>query len=151
MLGYGNCYTNRKTQIEQVGIKDWTRNQILLFLAHVRNSDFFCFWCISQAFQNCRVGPPWGRTWSSGGPQMFVWETYLFWTKWAQFASLKYFTYHIVVSVLTPNYKQHFFLPAKIRKVCYSFAELYVKSVYFHLYGWRGREFNETFQAWRKV
>jgi hypothetical protein len=27
---------------------------------------------------------------------------------------------------------------AKVRKVCYSLAELYVRSVYLNLFGWRG-------------
>jgi len=57
---------------------------------------------------------------------------------------LKYFTYHLV-PVLAPNYKQHILSPAKVRKVCYSLAELYVKSVYLNLFGWRGREVHETF------
>jgi hypothetical protein len=29
-------------------------------------------------------------------------------------------------------------LPAAVRRVCYSLAELYVKSVYLYLFGWRG-------------
>jgi hypothetical protein len=29
--------------------------------------------------------------------------------------------------------------------VCYSLAELYVKSVYFNLLGWRGCELHETY------
>jgi hypothetical protein len=53
------------------------------------------------------------------------------------FAWLTYFTYYLV-SVLAANYKQHIMLPAKLRKVCYSFPELYVKSVYFNSFGWRG-------------
>jgi hypothetical protein len=56
------------------------------------------------------------------------------------FAWLKYFTYHLVRE-LAPNYKQ----PAAVRRVCYSLAELYVKSVYLHLFGWRGARLYETF------
>jgi hypothetical protein len=32
-----------------------------------------------------------------------------------------------LVLVLAPNYKQHILSPAKVRKVCYSLAELCVK------------------------
>jgi hypothetical protein len=39
--------------------------------------------------------------------------------------TLKHFTYHSV-PVLAPNYKQNILSLAKVRKVCYSFAELYV-------------------------
>jgi hypothetical protein len=53
------------------------------------------------------------------------------------FAWLKYFT-HLLVLVLAPNYKQHILLPTKVRKVSYSLAELYVKSIYLNLFGWRG-------------
>jgi hypothetical protein len=54
------------------------------------------------------------------------------------FVRLKYFTYHLqlLVPVLAPNYKQH--ILAKVRKVCYSLAELYVKSVYLNLLWCRG-------------
>jgi hypothetical protein len=54
---------------------------------------------------------------------------YIFW--------LKYFTYHSVL-VLAPKYKQHSLSPARVRKVCYSLAELYVRSVYLSLFRWRG-------------
>jgi hypothetical protein len=60
------------------------------------------------------------------------------------FAWLKSFTYHSV-TVLAPNYKQHILSPAKIKIVCYSLAEHYVKSVYLNLFWWRGREVHETF------
>jgi hypothetical protein len=37
---------------------------------------------------------------------------------------------------------------AKVIKVCYSLAELYVRSVYLNLFGWRGgREVQEIFQS----
>jgi hypothetical protein len=50
---------------------------------------------------------------------------------------LKHFTYHLL-SVFASNYKQHILSPAKARrKVCYSFAELYVVYVYLNLFGWR--------------
>jgi hypothetical protein len=48
-------------------------------------------------------------------------------------AFLKYFTYHLVPA-LAPNYKQHILSPAEVRKVCYSLAELVVKSVYSYLF-----------------
>jgi hypothetical protein len=50
------------------------------------------------------------------------------------FPWLKYFTRHLA-PVLAPSYKQHTLSPAKIRKLCYSLAELYVKSVYLNLFG----------------
>jgi hypothetical protein len=53
------------------------------------------------------------------------------------FAWLKYFT-HPLVPVLAPNYKQHILSPAEVRKVCCSFVELYVKSVYLISFGWWG-------------
>jgi hypothetical protein len=51
----------------------------------------------------------------------------------------------LLVPVLAPNYKQHILSTAKVRKSCYSLAELHVKSVYFNLFAWRGREVHETF------
>jgi hypothetical protein len=68
------------------------------------------------------------------------------------FAWLKYFTYHLVL-VLATNYKQHTLSLAEVRKVCYSLAKLYeclmsyVISVYLNLFGWRGREVDETLQG----
>jgi hypothetical protein len=53
------------------------------------------------------------------------------------FSWLKYFT-HPLVPVLAPNYKQHSLSSAKHIKVGYSLAELYVKSLYFNLFWWRG-------------
>jgi hypothetical protein len=53
-----------------------------------------------------------------------------------QFAWLKYFTYYIVPA-LAPYYKHHILPPAKVRKICYSLAESYVRSVYLNLLGWR--------------
>jgi hypothetical protein len=47
------------------------------------------------------------------------------------FAWLKYFTYHLLlVPVLAPNYKQHILSPDKVRKICYSLAELYIKCLF---------------------
>jgi hypothetical protein len=43
-----------------------------------------------------------------------------------------------------PNYKQHTLSPAEVRKVCYSVAQLYIKSVYLKLFEWRGQEFHGT-------
>jgi hypothetical protein len=52
---------------------------------------------------------------------------------------LKYFTYHLLlVPVLAPNYKQHILSPAKVIKMHYSLAELYVNSVYLILFGLSG-------------
>jgi hypothetical protein len=59
------------------------------------------------------------------------------------FAWFKYFTYHIV-TVLAANSKQHISPPGKVRKVCYSLAELYVICVYLNSFGWRGRDVYET-------
>jgi hypothetical protein len=50
------------------------------------------------------------------------------------FAWLKYFA-HQLVPVLTPNYKQHILSPAKVRKLCYSLAQLLVKCAYLNLFG----------------
>jgi hypothetical protein len=71
-----------------------------------------------------------------GGGELIVWGTYLFWMKYGfkvkrPFAWLKYFTNHLV-PVVAPNYKQH------ILWKCYPLAGLYVKCVYFNLFGWRG-------------
>jgi hypothetical protein len=45
------------------------------------------------------------------------------------FARLKYFTYHLV-PVLAPNCKQHILSPAKVRNVCCSLAEPYVRCLF---------------------
>jgi hypothetical protein len=58
------------------------------------------------------------------------------------FSRLKYFTYRLLlVLVLAPNYKQHILSLAKVRKVCYSLAKIYVKSAYLNLFWWRGVSF----------
>jgi hypothetical protein len=58
------------------------------------------------------------------------------------FACLKYFTYHLLLVPLLAQ-KQHILLPDKFRNVCYSLAQIYFKSVYLNLFGWRGREVYE--------
>jgi hypothetical protein len=52
------------------------------------------------------------------------------------FSCLKYFTYSLV-QVLPQNYKPHILSPAKVIKVYYSLAEIYVKCVYLNLFGRR--------------
>jgi hypothetical protein len=65
---------------------------------------------------------------------------------WQAFCLVEIFYLSLMLlSALVPNYKQHILSPTKVRKVCYSSAELYVKSVYLNLLGWRGREVYETF------
>jgi hypothetical protein len=60
---------------------------------------------------------------------------------------LRYFTYHLLL-VLAPNYKPNIFSLAKVRNVCYSLAELYVKSVYL---GGGVHKFHETFEKGHKL
>jgi hypothetical protein len=48
-----------------------------------------------------------------------------------------YYLFIAFVPVLAPNYKQHILSLSKVRKVCYSSAELYVKCVYLNLFGCR--------------
>jgi hypothetical protein len=43
-----------------------------------------------------------------------------------------------LLPVLAHNYKQHILSLAKLRKVCYSLAELCVKFVYLNVFEWRG-------------
>jgi hypothetical protein len=62
------------------------------------------------------------------------------------FAWLKYFT-HPLVPVLAPKYNQRILSLAKVRKVYYSLADLYVKPFYFYLIVCRGREDLETLQG----
>jgi hypothetical protein len=40
-----------------------------------------------------------------------------------------------------------FLRPGEVRKICYSLAELSVKSIHFNLFGWRARELHETFRG----
>jgi hypothetical protein len=60
------------------------------------------------------------------------------------FTWLKHFTYRLV-PVLAPNYKQHILSPTKVRKVCYSLHELYVRCDYFNSFGWKRHDVCETF------
>jgi hypothetical protein len=60
-------------------------------------------------------------------------------------AWFKYFTYQLVL-VLSPNYKQNILRPPKVRKVCYSLAELHVKSLNFNLFRWRSVKFITKFK-----
>jgi hypothetical protein len=53
---------------------------------------------------------------------------------------LKYLIYQLAVPVVASNYKHQILLPAEFRKVCYSLAEIYVKSVCLNLFGWREEE-----------
>jgi hypothetical protein len=106
--------------------------------------------------------PPSGGS-SGGGEFLYERDIYLFWTKYGSkikniyilvhtlyfgthFAWLKYFTHHLV-PVMAPNYNQHIFSPAEDRKVCYSLAELYVRSVYLNVFLWRGRDVHETIRG----
>jgi hypothetical protein len=83
-------------------------------------------------------------------------KEYLFLTKYGRminiyfsrhFAWLKYFTYHLLVPVLAPNYKQHILSPAKVEKVYYSSPEPYVTSVYLNLSGRGGVKFKKNFKG----
>jgi hypothetical protein len=76
------------------------------------------------------LAPPMGGLlvpWGGGLRELFVWGTYLFYTKYGckvniyfgrKFVCLKYFTCQLV-PVLAPNYKQHILSLAKLRKECY--------------------------------
>jgi hypothetical protein len=69
------------------------------------------------------------------------WNTYF----GRHFTWLKCFTYHLV-PVLAPNYKQHILSPAECRELCYSLAEVCVKSVYLDLLGGGGQNFMQHFK-----
>jgi hypothetical protein len=56
---------------------------------------------------------------------------------------MKYFIYHLV-SLLALNSNQLILPPAEVRKVCYSLAELYIKSVYLNVLGRGVHEVHET-------
>jgi hypothetical protein len=49
-------------------------------------------------------------------------------------------THHLIP---VPN-TQHILSRAKLKNMCNALAELYVRSVYLNLFGWRGREVHET-------
>jgi hypothetical protein len=61
------------------------------------------------------------------------------------FTWLKYITY--IVPVLAPNYKQHILSPVKVINLCYSLAELYIRCVYLNLFGWRGAQAIQFWEA----
>jgi hypothetical protein len=54
---------------------------------------------------------------------------------------VKIFHVSLLVPALAQNYKQHILSPAKVRKICYSLAELYVKAVYLIYLGGGGLKF----------
>jgi hypothetical protein len=106
-----------------------------------------CHWRYTaqfRGFQNAETAPLGGAVGPLGGAS-FLYEGYNYvertmGTRYKtyfgrNFVWLRYFTYHLV-PVLAPNYKQHTFSPAKVRKVCYSLAEIYVRSVYLNLFRW---------------
>jgi hypothetical protein len=55
------------------------------------------------------------------------------WVQGRQFACLNYFIFHLVL-VLALKYNQNVLSAVKVRKVCYSLTELYVKCVYLNLF-----------------
>jgi hypothetical protein len=97
--------------------------------------------------------PPEGGVGNPLGGASYLYEGHLFLTKYGRkiniyfgkhFAWLNNFTYQLV-PVLAPNYKQHILSPAKVRKECYSLAEIYVKSVYMNLFERWEREVHKIF------
>jgi hypothetical protein len=88
--------------------------------------------------------PPRGRCWCSGGGGVVYKFTLNELREQHKIHILvalclvEMFFLSLSVSVLAPNYKKHIFSPAEVRKVCYSIAELYVKSVYLNLFCWSG-------------
>jgi hypothetical protein len=99
---------------------------------------------------------PWGRCWSSGvgGGVVCVRNIFILNDIWAQDkiyilvgTLLGWNIFLHLVPVLAPNYKQQILSQAKVRRVCYSLAELYVKSVYLIISCRGGRELHETFKG----
>jgi hypothetical protein len=88
------------------------------------------------------------------GDELFLWGTYLFWTKYGCkiifLVGIWLVEIFYLSQVLAPNYKKHILSPAKVGKLCYSLAERYVESVYFNLFGW-GVKFMNHFKAGRKL
>jgi hypothetical protein len=84
------------------------------------------------------INPLGSASWLYEGHNYFEWNMGARWNIYfaRHFAWLKYFTYRLV-PILAPNYKQHILSPAKVRKVWYWLAELYVRSVCLNLFGWR--------------
>jgi hypothetical protein len=113
-------------------------------------------WGVMRLVSRPEVPKLWGaHPWGDVGPlgrREILWGIYLFWTKYGHkvyidrhFAWLKYFTY-CLVPVLAPNYyKQHILSPDKATQKRYSLRKLYVKSLYFNLFGRRGCEVHDTF------
>jgi hypothetical protein len=112
-------------------------------------SDWFWgvfLFAIVQWFSNCGARSPRGDVGPLGvGRELFVWGTFILNEVRAQhktyvfrhFAWLKYFTYHVIPVLLSPNCKQQILSSDKLRKLCYSLPEIYVKYVYLNLFGWR--------------
>jgi hypothetical protein len=91
-----------------------------------------------QRFTSCGAHPPGG-----GGGVDSLRDIFVFNEIWVQgkiYILLGTFTYRLI-PVLVLNYKQCILSLAKVRKECYSLAELYVICVCLNLFGWRG--------AWR--
>jgi hypothetical protein len=92
----------------------------------------------------------WGAPlWGGGeGGEFIAWGTYKIYILIGTLLSwnILLIAYHLV-PVLAPNYKQHILSPAKVWKVCYSLAELYVRSVYFNLFGGGGATFMKYFKG----
>jgi hypothetical protein len=90
--------------------------------------------------------------------EFFVWGTILFWMKYGSKVKmcrlfwdvlcLVEIYYHLV---LVPNYKQHILWPAKVRKMCYSLAELCVKCVYLNVFKWRGRRLRNILKGAQSI
>jgi hypothetical protein len=62
-----------------------------------------------------------------------------------------YLSHTVSTCIGSELYKQHILSQQKVRNVCYSLAEIYVKSVYLDLFRWRGREVRKTFRLGRKL
>jgi hypothetical protein len=131
-------------------LKNWWRNEAFSFMKYIfSTATDIAVWhslkkkllrerqCLGHRFQNCEARPSGGALlvlWGGGGRSLY--ETFL--TKYGR--KIKY----ILGTVLGWNmkvalfYNLHFTkVHIKLEKVCYSLAELYVKSVYLNLFGWR--------------
>jgi hypothetical protein len=97
---------------------------------------------LMQRFPKYGARPLWGVDGPLGGGFVCMRGIFILNEIWTQhktyfdshFACLTYFTHHLVL-VLAPNYKQHIFSQAEVKKVCYSLTELYVRSVYLNVFG----------------
>jgi hypothetical protein len=120
----------------------------------LRRSFEYCYARDSQTVE-CSPPPGGGCCWSRGGGDgLFLWGTYLFWTKYGCKIIFLVVICLVEIFYLSPvlarSYKKHILSPAKVEKLCYSLAELYVESVYFNLFGW-GVKFMKHFKAGRKL